>query len=273
MKRLLLATAAVALATVGTAGAADLPTKAPPMVAAAPVQTWTGCWVSGGVGYGIWNQDVSLTGNLLNTAGTAVIGTVNTVETRDGGRGWLGRVGVGCDYQFNHSFLIGAFGDYNWMSLKGTNEPNEVLIGNTISPIAYDVKQKDTWYAGARIGYLPYDNLLTFVSGGWTRAKFENSAEYLTLNGAPSGLTYASDYHVNGWFLGGGTEYRLPWWNGLTWKTEYRYAEYKQVDLAEFVVGTNVTTGNIVHNKTHEQTITTSLVWHFNFGGPVVARY
>src|SRR5215472_9392892 len=123
MHKLLIATAAVALATVSTAGAADLPTKAPPMVAAAPAMTWTGCYVSGGIGYGMWNQDVGLTGNLLNTAGTAVIGTVNTLTTTDGGRGWLGRVGVGCDYQVSPSFLFGAFADWDWSSLKGTNLP------------------------------------------------------------------------------------------------------------------------------------------------------
>src|ERR1700681_4138415 len=27
--------------------------KAPPM----PVYDWSGCWVSGGIGYGLWNQD------------------------------------------------------------------------------------------------------------------------------------------------------------------------------------------------------------------------
>jgi outer membrane immunogenic protein len=272
MNKLLIATAAVAFATVGTAGAADLPTKAPPMVAAAPAPTWTGCWISGGVGYGMWNQDVSLTGNLLNTAGTAVIGTVNTVTTTDGGRGWLGRVGVGCDYQFSQQFLIGAFGDFDWTNIKGTNLPNEVFIGNVISPVAYDVKERNSAAAGLRLGYLPYPNLLTFVSGGWTRAKFTESADYLTLNGAALGTGYG-DYSVNGWFIGGGYEYRLPWWNGLTWKTEYRFNQYQTVNLAETFVGTGLLTGNVVHNQSFVQTVTTSLVWRFNWGGPVVARY
>src|ERR1043166_1225809 len=61
MHKLLIATAAVALATVGTASAADLPMKAPPMVAAAPVASWTGCYISGGLGYGMWNQDNHVT--------------------------------------------------------------------------------------------------------------------------------------------------------------------------------------------------------------------
>jgi outer membrane immunogenic protein len=271
MKKLLIATAAVAFAT--AASAADLPVKALPMVAAAPVASWTGCYVSGGVGYGMWNQDVSLTGNLLNANG-GVIGTVNTATTRDGGRGWLGRVGVGCDYEFGSQFLIGAFGDWDWDNLKGTNTPNELaIVGGFTSPVTYDVKERNSAAAGLRVGYLPYPNLLTFVSGGWTRARFDEAAETLTLNGAVTGLNYPTSYDVNGWFIGGGYEYRLPWWQNLTWKTEYRFNQYQSVNLAEVVSATGFPTGNIVHNQSFVQTVTTSLVWRFNWGGPVVARY
>ena len=42
-----------------------------------------------------------------------------TRTTTDGGRGWLGLVGGGCDYEFPVSgfgnFVIGAFGDYDFM--------------------------------------------------------------------------------------------------------------------------------------------------------------
>jgi outer membrane immunogenic protein len=270
MKKLLIATT-VALATAGTAGAADLPTKAPPMVAAAPVASWTGCYVSGGIGYGMWNQDVGLTGNLLNANG-GVIGTVNTATTRDGGRGWLGRVGVGCDYQVAPQFLFGAFADWDWDNLKGTNTPNELaIVGGITSPVTFDVKERNSAAVGLRLGYLPYPNLLTFVSGGWTRARFEEAAETLTLNGALTGSTYPSSYNVNGWFIGGGYEYRLPFAQNLTWKTEYRFNQYQSIDLAETFGA--FTTGNVVHNQSFVQTVTTSLVWRFNWGGPVVARY
>jgi outer membrane immunogenic protein len=269
MNKLLIATAAVAFATVGTAGAADLPTKAPPMVAAAPVQTWTGCYVSGGIGYGMWNQDVSLTGNVFGPNGAVT--TANTVTTTDGGRGWLGRVGVGCDYQVGAQFVFGAFADYDWSNIKGTNEPNEVFFGAVTSPVAFDVKERNAGNVGLRLGYLPYPNLMTFVSGGWTRARFTESLEYLTLTGAAVNAGYG-DYNVNGWFIGGGTEYRLPWFQNLTWKTEYRFNQYQSVNLAEVTTG-GLLTGNVVHNQSFVQTVTTSLVWRFNWGGPVVARY
>src|SRR5215471_8538131 len=110
MNKLLIATAALALATVSTAGAADLPVKAPP--APPPVvYTWTGCYLSGGVGYGMWNQD-----HFLFDTNPAV-GQITAQETA-GGRGWLGRFGGGCDYQFNNNFVVGVFGDYDWRDIK-----------------------------------------------------------------------------------------------------------------------------------------------------------
>jgi len=254
MNKLLLATA-FAMAAIGSAGAADLPYKAPPMQAAAPVQTWTGCWVSGGVGYGIWDQK-----HHDETAGTL---TQLTQDIDSAGKGWLGRVGVGCDYQFNSNFLIGAFGDFDWMNLKGDYlVPLNGLIG--------EEKERNSWAAGLRIGYLPYPNLLTFLSGGWTQARFDSFN--LVTSGNPSFPTiFSTDSATyNGGFIGGGYEYRLPWFQSLTWKTEYRYNFYKAQDVDYLPLAA---TGTATHMEKDVQTVTTSLVWRFNFGGPVVARY
>src|ERR1700704_300032 len=58
MKKLMLALIAAAAFT-GSAVAADLPARAyskpPAPVAYAP--SWTGCYVGGGGGYGLWNQE------------------------------------------------------------------------------------------------------------------------------------------------------------------------------------------------------------------------
>ena len=58
MKKVLLATAAVVLASVTPGLAADLPVKAPPM--AAPVFTWTGFYVGGNGGWGWGRSAVGL---------------------------------------------------------------------------------------------------------------------------------------------------------------------------------------------------------------------
>jgi outer membrane immunogenic protein len=253
MKKLLIATA-VALATAGTASAADLPVKAAPM-APAPVASWTGCWVSGGVGYGMWRQ------RHHDEDSTTL--TQLTQDTDSGGEGWLGRVGVGCDYQVAPSFVIGAFGDYDWMNLKGQYiVPLNGLIG--------EEKETGSWAAGLRLGYLPYPNLMTFVSGGWTQARFDSFA--LVTSGVPSFSTAFSvpQTTYNGGFIGGGYEYRLPWFQGLTWKTEYRFNFYRAQDVDYLPLNQTLTA---THMQKDVQTVTTSLVWRFNFGGPVVARY
>jgi opacity protein-like surface antigen len=41
-------------APLSAADAADIPTKAPPLVA--PGTAWTSCYINGGAGYGMWNQ-------------------------------------------------------------------------------------------------------------------------------------------------------------------------------------------------------------------------
>jgi outer membrane immunogenic protein len=254
--------AAIAALAVAPVYAADMPPppalKAPPP----PAPTWTGCYIDGGVGYGLWNQDHSN----FNPAFTPS----TTQTTTDGGRGWLGRVGGGCDYQFSFgglgNFVIGAFGDYDFMGLNGTNQP-ELVVG--ASPTMFNVNQTDAWYAGGRIGYLPYPDLMAFFSGGFTGTRFTNSSEFLTFNGAPIGFTFPGAYNVNGWFLGGGYEYRVPWaWaSGLYWRTEYRFAEYNKANLIETSLA-GVPTGNVQTNQSFVQTVTTGLVWKLNWAAP-----
>src|SRR5690348_9716794 len=107
-----LAAAAIAFGGVQVASAADMAVKARPMAAPVATYSWTGCYIDGGIGYGMYNQD----SHSEVTATTVPIG----VEVTNGGRGWLGRLGGGCDYQFASSWVIGAFGDFDFMHLHGT---------------------------------------------------------------------------------------------------------------------------------------------------------
>ena len=84
------------------------------------------------------------------------------------------------------------------------------------------------------------------------------------------------DAHTySGWFIGGGTEYALnmPWIpvRGLFWRTEYRYAQYQAADLP-ILLDSGAAAGAAEHSQKTVQTITSGLVWRFNFGGPVAAR-
>jgi outer membrane immunogenic protein len=261
MKRILIASTATLALSAGSAFAADMGAPAPYYKAPPPPPTysWTGCYIDAGAGYGEWNQDHSTTG-----AGAT------TVTTTDGGRGWLGRFGGGCDYQtplFNNRVVIGVFADYDAMDLTGTNSPSLINTA-TGSPVTFNTKESSAWYVGGRLGYLIDPTFMGFFSGGWTETRFTNGPVITTAFGTPVGTAFPN-YTPGGWFLGGGYEYALNFdWlpiHGLFWKTEYRFSEYDSSSLAQFSTATGLPTGNVENTKPYVQTITSSLVWRFNW--------
>jgi outer membrane immunogenic protein len=234
------------------------------------VATWTGCWLSGGVGYGLFDQENTFFEN-RGLPGTPVVEVVGTTTT--GGKGWLGRVGAGCDYQFGfgaQQFVIGAFGDYDWTDIHG----QQSVAGSTF--VAHE-KMDDQWAVGGRIGWVALPNLMTFVSGGYTEAHFPGAALFFNEFPAigtpltPAVIRDAATF--KGWFIGGGDEYAFTWLPGLFWKTEYRLSEFNRQNV--FILDTaNPALITFNAEKKWVQTITTSLVWRFNFGGaPLVAKY
>jgi outer membrane immunogenic protein len=242
-----------------SAGVADgrrsMPVKAP---APAPVAAynWTGCYVGAGGGYGMWNQQVQFIG-----AGGVLDGLANDVS----GRGWFGTVQAGCDYQAGSNIVIGAFGDYDFSGMKGDWMSIRLVM-------AGDEKHKSSWAGGGRIGWTPFQAsaFLVYASGGYSQARFDGFAQLLQ-NGVPiPGLTV--DKHTySGWFLGAGYEYGLGFLPGLFWKTEYRFADYGTERVARLVNG--VPDGTSFDHEKYIQTVRSELVWRFNFGRPVVARY
>ncbi len=273
MKKLLLSSLAGLILTTGSALAADLYTppvyKAPPPPP--PAVSWTGCYVDGGVGYGMYNQDTFAETSPPTVPPLVPVGATVT----NGGRGWLGRLGGGCDYQFGAgslgNFVVGAFADYDFMSLSGT-------FGDPAGPVQGSETERGAWYAGGRLGYLVTPTLLTYVDGGYTQTRFDAVNLYTAeVPPAFTGLRLSANTY-SGWFIGGGTEYALnmPWIpiRGLFWRTEYRFAEYQSADVPiVLAVPPGGPFGIAEHVSPYVQTVTSGLVWRFNFGGPIATRY
>ncbi len=272
MKATILAAAAlITLGALGSARAADMPPpvyKAPPPPA--PVYNWTGCYINAGGGYGMWNQDhyAEFGPPIFTTGGFDPVSVTYT----NGGRGWLGTFGGGCDYQtplFNNRVVIGVFGDYDPMSLTGTNE-SQLPITRNIADISGSETETGAWYVGGRIGYLVTPTLLTYFEGGYTQARFGQvnfSSEFPAI---PLAIAYSLPGTTSsGWFLGSGIEYALTWLpiQGLFWRSEYRYASYEAQDVPLVFTSTGTQSGYYEHSQKYVQTATTSLVWRFNFGG------
>src|SRR3954452_19164465 len=112
MKKLVLALTAVA-AFSAPAVAADMAarpyTKAP---AGAANYNWTGFYIFGGAGGGLWASDQ----NVQTTVGAVPL----TIDQRMGGSGWFGTVGIGYDWQVNPTWVVGIMADGQFGSIKGS---------------------------------------------------------------------------------------------------------------------------------------------------------
>jgi outer membrane immunogenic protein len=260
MRKLLLA-AAVSATMIGSASAADLgarPYQAPPP---APVYNWTGFYIFGGGGGGLWSADT----NIQDTA----TGIPLSVNQRQGGTGWFGTVGAGYDWQFNTSWVAGIFGDGQFGSIRGTIQDPSVPLSGTL-------KMQDAWAVGGRLGYLVAPNVLSYVNAGYTGSHWSGTAMFDTFSGLPVGV-HTDSFNRNGWFVGGGVENSLNFFGisspGWFMKTEYRAAWYQRNDITELFDGVNTPVGNDIRFKPVVQTISTSLVYRFNWGGPPVPSY
>jgi outer membrane immunogenic protein len=260
MKKLVLALTAIA-AFSGSALAADLPartySKAPLMVE--PVYNWTGFYIFGGAGGGVWDADA----NIVTPAGVSL-----TRDQRLGGDGWFGTVGAGYDWQFNSSWVAGIFADGQFGSLHGSLE-------DTFFSFEGREKLKTSYAAGVRLGILVAPNVLSYVNAGYTGSQWSGTTLTDLFGGAGS-LTTPS-FHRDGVFVGGGFENNLNIFGisspGLFMKTEYRAAYYNRITLPETIVGGGPSIDSITF-KPFVQTISTSLVYRFNWSGaPVSAKY
>jgi outer membrane immunogenic protein len=263
MKKLVLALSALAAFT-GSALAADLPartyTKAPEM---APVASWTGFYIGGGGGGGLWAADSNVVASPL--------GTVLTRDQRLGGSGLFGTVGAGYDWQLNSSWVLGILADGQFGSIRGS------LTDPTLGVAGFEGTEKlqTSYAAGVRLGYLVAPNVLSYVNAGYSGSEWSGTTATPLSGGGISGTT--PSFHRDGFFVGGGVENNLNIFGitapGWFMKTEYRSAFYDRISLPEsFITGAPV--GNSVTFKPWVQTISTSLVYRFNWSGtPVVSRY
>jgi outer membrane immunogenic protein len=214
MKRLFLAGLGL-IALAGAAAAADLPPAPGPYYKApayAPLPfSWTGFYlgVNGGGGFGTsaWDSTGS-----FNMTGAVVGGT------------------VGYNYQIGPA-VIGAEGDVDWSTIKGTVTTVGCPTGCTTG---------DSWLgtARARLGYSA-ERFLPYVTGG---AAFGN------INASTPGLPGATTTNV-GWTVGAGVEFAIAG----HWSAK---AEYLYVDLGKFNCGAGCAPAAAVDNVS----FTTSLV-------------
>jgi outer membrane immunogenic protein len=261
MKKLPLALTTLA-AFAGSASAADLPVRtytkeAPPAVVA---PNWTGFYVFGGAGGGIWDAE-----NGAERSGF-LSGTPVGRDQHVGGHGAFGTVGAGYDWQLGGSWVTGVFADGMFGSLKGS-----ITDSINFNELEGTEKLRDTWAIGARAGYLVAPNVLSYVNAGYTRSNWSGASltDFFGWTAGGDASTTPS-FHRDGFFVGGGVENSLnifgisaPGWN---MKTEYRAAYFGRSSLPESFDDGFL--GSTITFKPWVQTISTSLVYRFNQDGP-----
>ena len=263
MKKLVLALTAVA-AFSGSALAADLPARTyskAPMIE--PVPSWTGFYLFGGAGGGLWDANTGVV-----QTGTGLCGLC--INQKQGGDGWYGTVGAGYDWQFSGDWVAGIFADGQFGSIKGS-------IQDQVHEVTGWEKNRDSWAVGVRLGYLVAPTVYSYVNAGYSGADWSSTTLLNSFTGLASG-SHTNSFTTNGWFIGGGVENKLALFSflGPNWfmKTEYRAAYYNNKSISELFDGTNLPNGSDITFKPIVQTISTSLVYRFNWtGAPVVSKY
>jgi outer membrane immunogenic protein len=257
MKRLPVVIAVLASLS-GAAFAADLPAptavpayKAPAVVA--PAYSWTGFYLSAGGGYGMWNADSQV---FLPGGGCVTCQTQNP-----GGRGYFGKAGGGFDYQFglnfgkwNPQFVAGVFGDYSFEDIKGTL--SDPFVGS-----AGTLEENSAWAAGVRFGAVIAPGVMTYSNVGVTGTHFDGVNFASQATGLGNGQ-FSPGFSRTTWFTGGGFEssldFILP--PGFFLRTEYRYAYFDSSNIA-----TAGTVANVISFKPTVQTLSTELMYRFNW--------
>jgi outer membrane immunogenic protein len=185
----LLAATALSTAAVSSVSAADLPVRAapPPIIATAPVFTWTGFYVGGNLGWG-WRDDdneaVVLTGPGIPAG--IVGGTLNFDNGNDGN--FLGGGQIGYNYQIG-SFVVGVEADIQGIATDDNEAvfiPGPGFAGGTFVPGEFE--DAADWFGTVRLrAGVAFDRFLVYATGG---------------------LAYTEDN--TGWTVGGGVEWALP---------------------------------------------------------------
>jgi outer membrane immunogenic protein len=235
---------------VGAACAADLPVKAIPYAAPAPVFSWTGCYVGAHAGAGV----------LLDQGFQAL----NLAASDRHGIGGLAGGQIGCNYQTG-MLVLGFEGEGFWSGMKVTQDQ----FGFGIDPNAWfataTIRNKWDYDVAARFG-IAFDRALIYGKAGWVFGGFDwNFVNRFqdTIQGSAT---------LDGLLIGLGLEYAFT--NNWTAKFEYDYLGFNAKNVrftASCPLCTPITlTQNVSADK---HIFKVGLNYLFNAAAPVIAKY
>lgn len=211
--RLLTASAVVAF-SVGSAVAADLPSRkaAPVYEPPPPAFSWTGLYV----GF---------------DAGAAIGDSSFADQAPLNGAAFLGGATVGLNYQWTPHLVVGLETDANYRGPISGSQNFPLAVGGSSDGYLGTVR--------GRVGYSFVDRLLVFASGGLAYGNVIAPTWYSGFF-IPGGFGVRTNYNdtlLPGWTIGGGLEYALT--SNWSVKVEYLYARLAD-ENPRYFVGTSL---------------------------------
>jgi outer membrane immunogenic protein len=221
----------------------------------AKADEWTGVyiWIGGGMGAAVHE---------LSVENDPAIPQFPFAASLDGlgGDGGFFSLGAGVDYQINGKWVIGAFFDYDWMSLD-----TEVLDLSVSQPISFsagaDIEVEDMWSVGGRIGHLVTPSTLLFLTAGYARADISD-LNFRGSGGISGTLVRVGDF--DGYFIGGGAELKIT--QAISLKAEYRYTDLGDEKVTLLPGLTSPDPNDFVTTKLDPSIQTARLALNYRFG-------
>jgi outer membrane immunogenic protein len=214
------------------ASAADLPMKAPPMIAAPMPFTWTGFYVGGNAGYAWGNSNVSttvVTGSYLDVPSDLnQINSLSPVKLHP--NGFVGGVQGGYNYQSGNT-VFGLEVDFQAFNTSASRDvsnlyPNPAQQVPARYNLHQDVHTNWLFTARPRLGWAS-DHWLLYVTGGLAVTDLKSSYTFSDNAGFNYLGTSTASATKAGWTLGGGVEYGLT--RNWSIKAEYLYVDFGTV--------------------------------------------
>jgi outer membrane immunogenic protein len=203
MKKLLLTSIALA-GLIGPATAADLarPVYRTPVAVAAPIYTWTGCYLGAHVGAGVHHSDWTDEEFGIGSGAGAVAGGQ-----------------VGCNYQIRQ-LVVGVEGEFYWSGLEAIHDD----LTTPGREFHFNAKNTRDASVALRLGFA-FDRLLLYgkVGADWGRLEW-TSVGITQCDTATCTIQSFAERTGPGILLGTGFEYAFL--DNWTAKLEYNYINY-----------------------------------------------
>lgn len=268
MQKLGLILVCLVSAIAGPVLAADLPApQAPPPPPIAPAFAWTGAYVGAAAGYG-WGgagQSMAITSASLAAAPPIIPVIDASGSQRFNLQSAQVEADAGYDWRIGQSFVFGVKGDIAWTGFSGSqfnggNIPN-YPPGNPYN-IAQTIRQDWQGSLQLRVGFIPFDRLLVYGTGGPALAHVNYTSAFTDVFNEDE----SASLHTfrPGWTIGVGAEYAFaPNW---TARLEYRYSQF----LAANVTGAALLDDGTIAYAAHstgvilDNSVRAGVSFHFN---------